>query len=78
MLGYSAIAVGVNSCIRCIFAAITTVFFSADIDGLENGIMFTILVVIGILNSVFVIVCYLKGTKWRRSFEEKHMPDCTF
>lgn len=56
MLGYSAIAVGVNNWIRCIFAVIATVFFSADADDLGNGIMFTILVVIGILNSVFVIV----------------------
>lgn len=74
-LGYSATAVGVNSCVRCIFAAITTVFSSAAVDGLGNGIMFTILAVIGILNGGFIIACYLKGTKWRRSFEQKHMPD---
>ncbi|CAO0794753.1 unnamed protein product [Mucor circinelloides] len=73
--GYSATAVGVNSCVRCIFAAITTVFSSAAVDGLGNGIMFTILAVIGILNGGFIIACYLKGTKWRRSFEQKHMPD---
>lgn len=73
--GYSATAVGVNSCVRCIFAAITTVFSSAAVDGLGNGIMFTILAVIGILNGGFIIACYLKGTQWRRSFEQKHMPD---
>ncbi|KAL9553502.1 hypothetical protein MBANPS3_003267 [Mucor bainieri] len=73
--GYSATAVGVNSCVRCIIAAITTVFSSAAVDGLGNGIMFTILAVIGILNGGFIIACYLKGTKWRRSFEQKHMPD---
>ncbi|CEP07676.1 hypothetical protein [Parasitella parasitica] len=73
--GYSATAVGVNSCVRCIVAAITTVFSSAAVDGLGNGIMFTILAVIGILNGGFVVACYLRGTKWRRSFEQKHMPD---
>ncbi|CAO3642100.1 unnamed protein product [Mucor fragilis] len=73
--GYSATAVGVNSCVRCLFAAITTVFSSAAVEGLGNGIMFTILAVIGILNGCFIIACYLKGTQWRRSFEQKHMPD---
>ncbi|KAI8647492.1 major facilitator superfamily domain-containing protein [Parasitella parasitica] len=73
--GYSATAVGVNSCVRCIVAAITTVFSSAAVDGLGNGIMFTILAVVGILNGGFVVACYLKGTKWRRTFEQKHMPD---
>lgn len=37
--------------------------------------MFTILAVIGVLNGGLVIACYLRGTKWRRAFEKKHMPE---
>ncbi|KAI8967135.1 major facilitator superfamily domain-containing protein [Mycotypha africana] len=72
--GYSATAVGINSCIRCIFAAVTTVFSSQAVDALGTGIIFTILAAIGVLNGGFVLACYIWGTKWRRAFEKKHMP----
>ncbi|KAI8080746.1 major facilitator superfamily domain-containing protein [Gilbertella persicaria] len=73
--GYSATAVGVNACIRGIAAAITTVFSSTAVDALGNGIMFTILGVVGFLNGGLVLLCYFRGTQWRRRFEQKHMPD---
>ncbi|KAI9478349.1 MAG: major facilitator superfamily domain-containing protein [Benjaminiella poitrasii] len=76
--GYSATAVGLNSCVRCLVGAVTTLFSSTAIHALGNGIVFTILAVLGLLNAGFVIVCYLYGMKWRRKFEEKHMPDLYF
>ncbi|CAO3636166.1 unnamed protein product [Mucor hiemalis] len=73
--GYSATAVGVNSCVRCLIAAITTIFSSQAVDALGTGVLFTILAGINVLNAGFVIVCYIRGTKWRLAFEEKHMPE---
>lgn len=75
MLGYSATAVGVNSCVRCLVAAITTAFSADAVHAVGTGVLFTILAVINVLNCGFVIVCYLYGYKWRLLFEEKHMPE---
>lgn len=74
-LGYSATAVGINSFVRCVCAAITTVFSSQAVAAIGNGILFTILAAVGVANGVFVLATYYRGTKWRRSFEKKHMPD---
>ncbi|KAI8076277.1 major facilitator superfamily domain-containing protein [Thamnidium elegans] len=73
--GYSATAVGVNSCVRCLVAAITTAFSADAVHAVGTGVLFTILAVINVLNCGFVIVCYLYGYKWRLKFEEKHMPE---
>lgn len=73
--GYSATAVGVNSCVRCLIAAITTIFSSQAVDALGTGVLFTILACINVLNAGFVILTYVRGTKWRLAFEEKHMPE---
>lgn len=56
-------------------AAITTIFSSQAVDALGTGVLFTILAGINVLNAGFVIVCYIRGTKWRLAFEEKHMPE---
>lgn len=73
--GYSATAVGVNSFVRCVCAAITTIFSSQVVAAIGNGVLFTILAAIGVANGVFVIATYYRGTKWRRNFEKKYMPD---
>jgi hypothetical protein len=73
--GYSATAVGVNSCVRCVVAAITTIFSADAVDGLGTGILFSILAGVTFLNAGFVIICYLRGYKWRLKFEEKYMPE---
>lgn len=73
--GYSATAVGLNSCVRSIVAAITTIFSAQAVDSLGTGVLFTILGCINLLNAGFVILCYVRGTKWRIAFEEKHMPE---
>ncbi|KAG0763520.1 hypothetical protein G6F62_002794 [Rhizopus arrhizus] len=72
--GYSATAVGVNSFVRCIGAAITSIFSSSAVDALGNGILFSILAGINVLNAGFVLSCYFFGYRWRIRFEEKHMP----
>ncbi|KAG1498681.1 hypothetical protein G6F47_011220 [Rhizopus delemar] len=71
---YSATAVGVNSFVRCIGAAITSIFSSSAVDALGNGILFSILAGINVLNAGFVLSCYFFGYRWRIRFEEKHMP----
>ncbi|KAI7906019.1 major facilitator superfamily domain-containing protein [Cokeromyces recurvatus] len=70
--GYSATAVGVNSCIRCLIGAMTALFSNTVVNKLGNGIMFTILAVLGCLNSMCILICYKYGARWRRKFEEKY------
>lgn len=74
-LGYSATAVGINSFVRCIGAAITSIFSSSVVHALGTGVLFSILAAINLLNAGFVLTCYFFGTKWRVRFEEKHMPE---
>ncbi|RCH91251.1 hypothetical protein CU097_009261 [Rhizopus azygosporus] len=73
--GYSATAVGINSFVRCIGAAITSIFSSSVVHALGTGVLFSILAAINLLNAGFVLTCYFFGTKWRVRFEEKHMPE---
>lgn len=73
--GYSATAVGVNTCVRCIAAAITTIFSADVVNALGTGILYSILAGITLLNAGFVIICYIRGYKWRLKFEEKYMPE---
>lgn len=73
--GYSATAVGVNSFVRCIGAAITSIFSSSVVAALGNGVLFSILAAVNILNAGLVISCYFFGYQWRKRFEEKHMPN---
>ncbi|CAO3660280.1 unnamed protein product [Rhizopus stolonifer] len=73
--GYSATAVGVNSFVRCIGAAITSIFSSSAVAALGTGVLFSILAAVNILNAGFVISCYFFGYQWRKRFEEKHMPN---
>ncbi|KAI9244232.1 major facilitator superfamily domain-containing protein [Sporodiniella umbellata] len=67
--GYSATAVGVNSFVRAIGAAITSIFSTSVVDALGNGILMSILAGITTLNIGFIITCYYYGYSWRTQFE---------
>ncbi|KAG2196808.1 hypothetical protein INT47_002735 [Mucor saturninus] len=69
--GRSASAVAINSCIRSIIAATTTIFSSTSLNALGPGILFTILAVLNVVNIISVLLVMFCGRKWRTSFEER-------
>ncbi|RCH93736.1 hypothetical protein CU098_008459 [Rhizopus stolonifer] len=69
--GRSASAIAINNCVRCVIAAITTIFSSSSVKAIGPGILFTILAGINMLNIITVLLVRFQGRKWRTRFEMK-------
>ncbi|KAI9247685.1 major facilitator superfamily domain-containing protein [Phascolomyces articulosus] len=69
--GRSATAVGVNNCSRSVVAAIMAIFSTEALHTLGTGILFSILAAINVVNIIFIVLCMLKGQRWREAYAEK-------
>ncbi|PPQ68752.1 hypothetical protein CVT25_012846 [Psilocybe cyanescens] len=70
-VGRSSTAVAANSGFRGIFAFIATEIAVPLQDGVGDGWMYTIWTGILLLNSVIVLLVWMKGTQWRENAEAR-------